>query len=84
VQDNAYDATASVSVCLFTTTPVDADFRIAISPSAENGLLEESYVMVDKVTTVPRGKLASKAGMLERAEMEQIERALALILGIGS
>lgn len=39
VQDDRFDATASVTVCPFTTNPVDAPLvRIRIEPSDNNGL----------------------------------------------
>ena len=50
VQDDAFDATASVTVCAFTTDPTDAPlFRIAIEPGEKNGLRAPSRLMVDKL-----------------------------------
>jgi len=55
VQDDAFAARDSVTVCLITTDPADLPvFRIAVDPTAENGLKAISRLMVDKVTTVPR------------------------------
>ena len=39
VQDDRFDATASITVCPFTTDPTDAPlFRPLVEPSAANGL----------------------------------------------
>jgi mRNA interferase MazF len=55
VQDDAFAARDSVTVCLITTDPADLPvFRIEVDPTAENGLKAISRLMVDKVTTVPR------------------------------
>ena len=55
VQDVAFAARDSVTVCLITTDPADLPvFRMAVDPTAENGLKAISRLMVDKVTTVPR------------------------------
>jgi mRNA interferase MazF len=55
VQDDAFAARDSVTVCLITTDPADLPvFRIAVDPTAENGLKAINRLMVDKVTTVPR------------------------------
>lgn len=55
VQDDAFAARDSLTVCLITTDPADLPvFRIAVDPTAENGLKAISRLMVDKVTTVPR------------------------------
>jgi len=55
VQDDAFAARDSVTVLLITTDPADLPvFRIAVDPTAENGLKAISRLMVDKVTTVPR------------------------------
>ncbi len=39
VQDDRFDATASVIVCVFTTDQTEAPlFRLSVTPSARNGL----------------------------------------------
>jgi mRNA interferase MazF len=52
VQDDRFDATASVTVCPFTTSPVDAPLiRIPVEPTDTNGLDRPSSLMIDKITT---------------------------------
>ena len=56
VQDDGFDATASITICAFTTDPSDAPlFRVAVDPSESNGLRSPCRMMVDKITTIPYG-----------------------------
>ena len=85
VQDDRFDATASVTVCPFTTNPVDAPLvRIPIEPSDDNGLDRPSSMMVDKLTTVPRSGLGERLGRLRDDELMQLNRSLTVFLGLAS
>jgi mRNA interferase MazF len=83
VQDDAFDATASVTVCAFTTDPTDAPlFRIAIEPGEKNGLRAPSRLMVDKLTTVSKERLGSRVGRLDDEDMVRLNRAILVFLGM--
>jgi len=83
VQDDAFEATASVTICVFTTDPTEAPLlRIPIDPSAENGLPARSSLMVDKVTTVPKRKIGARIGQLGDEDMVRLNRALLVFLGL--
>lgn len=85
VQDNRFDATASVTVCPFTTSAVEAPLiRIPIEPSDINGLDRASSLMVDKVTTMPRSGLGKRLGRLRDDELVQLNRSLMVFLGLAS
>ena len=85
VQDDRFDATASVTVCPFTSNPVDAPLvRIRIEPSDNNGLDQPSSLMVDKITTVPRSGLGERLGRLRDDELVQLNRSLTVFLGLAS
>jgi mRNA interferase MazF len=85
VQDDRFDATASVTVCPFTTSPVEAPLlRLPIDPSDENGLDQPSQLMVDKVTTVPRSSLGDRLGKLRDDEFVALNRSLLVFLGLAS
>jgi mRNA interferase MazF len=78
-------ATASVTVCPFTTNPVAAPLlRLAIDPSKDNGLEQPSQLMVDKVTTVPRSSLGERLGKLRDEELVALNRSLIVFLGLAS
>jgi mRNA interferase MazF len=83
VQDDRFDATASVTVCAFTTDPTDAPlFRLLVEPDAINGIRQASRVMVDKVTTVPKVKLGERVGRLADEDLVRLDRALMVFLGL--
>jgi mRNA interferase MazF len=83
VQDDHFDATASVTICAFTTDPTEAElFRLPIEPSNRNGLREISRLMVDKVTTIPRSKVGSRIGQLDDADVVRLNRAILVFLGL--
>ena len=85
VQDDRFDATASVTVCPFTTSPVEAPLlRLPIDPSEGNGLDQPSQLMVDKVTTVPRSSLGDRLGKLRDDEFVALNRSLLVFLGLAS
>jgi mRNA interferase MazF len=85
LQGDRFDATASITVCPFTTNPVEARLlRLPIDPSAENGLDHPSQLMVDKVTTVPRSSLGERLGRLRDDELVALNRSLIVFLGLAS
>lgn len=85
VQDDHFDATASVTVCPFTASPVDAPLiRIRIEPSEANGLDRPSALMIDKITTMPRTGLGDRLGRLRDDELVQLNRSLMVFLGLAS
>ena len=84
VQDDHFD-TDSVTVCPFTTDPVEAPlFRLKIEPSPDNGLRETCRLMVDKVTTIPRSKLGVRVGVLAGIDVIRLNRAIVVFLGLAS
>lgn len=83
VQDDRFDATASVTVCPLTTNSLDVPLvRVFVEPSPRNGLDRPSRLMVDKLTTIPRTSLAEHLGRLPEADLIQLNRALIVFLGL--
>ncbi|MYD87384.1 MAG: type II toxin-antitoxin system PemK/MazF family toxin [Acidobacteria bacterium] len=83
VQDDRFDVTASITVCVFTTDETDAPlFRIPVTPRAENGLRSVSRLMVDKLTTVHKSRLGKRIGRLDDAEMGRLDQAILVFLGL--
>jgi mRNA interferase MazF len=82
IQSDHFDATATVAVLLISSTLVDAPLiRLAVEPSAENGLRKPSQVMIDKAMTVRRDRVGAPFGRLEADTMVAVNRSLALFLG---
>ena len=85
VQDDRFDATDSVTVCAFTTTEVDVPLlRVPVVANEANGLGQDSYLMVDKITTVRRSNARAVLGRLEATTLVEFERRLLVFLGFGS
>jgi mRNA interferase MazF len=85
LQDDRFDATASITVCPFTTNPVEAPLlRLTIDASEDNGLEQPSQLMVDKVTTVPRSSLGEPLGKLRDEDLVALNRSLIVFLGLAS
>ena len=84
VQDDRFNATASVTVCPLTTNPIEAPLaRIDVEVSATTGLDQTSRIMVDKVTTMPRANLRERLGRLPQEDLMRLNRALVVFLGLG-
>ncbi|SEB36575.1 mRNA interferase MazF [Paramicrobacterium humi] len=83
IQDDRFDANSSVTVCPFTSMPVDAPLlRLRVDPDRLNGLQTASWVMIDKVTTVRRTHMTNRIGRLASAQMLDLERLLMVFLGL--
>lgn len=83
VKDDAFDATASITLCPFTTHVAAAPLlRLNIEPSPKNGLSAASQLMIDKITTVPKNKLESRIGRLSVEDIVRLHRAVCVFLGL--
>lgn len=83
VQEDGFDATQSVTICAFTTDPTEAPLlRLPVAPNAANGLRAPCRLMVDKITTVARGKLGMRIGRLDDEDVVRLNRAMLVFLGL--
>jgi mRNA interferase MazF len=83
VQDDRFDATASVTICVFTTDETEAPlFRLLVAPSELNGLRSASRLMVDKLTTISKERLGNRIGRLDGEDMTRLNRAMLVFLGL--
>lgn len=83
VQDDVFDLTESVTVVPLTTTLTDAPLlRLRVSAGGLAGLVQDSDVMVDKLTTVRRSNLQVRIGRLSSQQMVELERLLMTFLGM--
>lgn len=83
VQSDLFGAHPTLTVLPLTSTlralPL---FRIAVAPTPGNGLHQSSEVMVDKAHTVLRERIGARLGRLEPTVQREVDRALAVFLGI--
>lgn len=83
IQADQYGELPTATVLLVTSAVIAAPlFRITLQPSRENGLQKRSQVMADKAMTVKRDKIGPTFGRIEADSMVEIERCLAVFLGI--
>lgn len=83
IQADPFDEHATVTLLPVTSTLVAAPlFRVTVQPSAANGLQKPSQVMVDKAMTVKCGKVGETFGRIDADAMAEVERCLAVFLGI--
>jgi mRNA interferase MazF len=85
IQSDRFGDTMSITICIFTTSEPDAPLaRLSITLSAHNWLRAPCYLMVDKITTVPKTQLGDRIGDLEAESMTQLKRAIFVFLGLGA
>lgn len=83
LQNDNFDGTASVTVCLFTSDETDAPlFRLAVDPSQTNGLRTPCRLMADKITTVPKTRMGARIGQLAEEDMIRLNQAVLVFLGL--
>ena len=85
VQDDSFDATASITICAFTTDETEAPlFRLPVVPNEHNGLRAPCRLMVDKITTVPKFKIGTRVGRLDDEDVLRLNQAVLVFLGLAT
>ena len=84
VQSDAFpDAHASVVLCPMTSDLSRAlDFRVALEPTAANGLRARSQIMADKPVTVRRERIGQIIGRLGTEDLRRLNVAIAFVMGL--
>jgi mRNA interferase MazF len=83
IQDDRFDGTDSITVCPFTSTEIPAPLlRVRIASDEMNGLDSESWIMVDKLTTVRRANVTRRVGRLSSTQLVDLERLIMVFLGL--
>jgi len=83
IQSDSFGERASVTVLPLSSTLVNAPmYRVTVQPDSENGLRKPSQVMIDKAMTVKRDKAGPIIGHIDHDAMVEVERLLAVFLGI--
>lgn len=85
IQDDTVELESSVTFIPLTSIPSDVGrIRVAIQLPLPDGTSKESFVQVDKITTVKKQNVSRKIGAVSLPEMRSIERSLLAHLGFGS
>ncbi|MBK6636422.1 MAG: type II toxin-antitoxin system PemK/MazF family toxin [Rhodocyclaceae bacterium] len=83
IQADAFSEHPSVTIIPTTGTLVDAPLmRVPVQPDPTNGLREETHIMIDKIVTIRREKIGVVFGQLDKETLAQVDRLLAVFLGI--
>lgn len=83
IQDDAFDLTGSITICLFTSVPADAGLiRLAIAPDPCNGLQRLSHLMIDKIITIRRDQACRRIGTLSKPDITRLDQSLMVFLGL--
>ena len=83
LQDDRFAELGSITLCPFTTNPTPAPlFRLPVRPSERNGLNEQSSLMIDKLTTVPKSRLGKRIGSLDDEDVIRLNQAIMVFLGL--
>ena len=83
IQADQFSEHSSITILPVTSTLVAAPLlRVTVQPTTENGLRKPSQVMVDKAMTVRRDKVGQNLGRIDANLLVEVERCLAVFLGI--
>jgi len=84
IQSDRFADTGTVTVLLVTSTDVEAPLlRVLVQPDAENGLIQPSWVMIDKAMSVKRERIGRVIGRVRDETMLTVTRNLAVFMGMG-
>lgn len=73
----------SITLCPITTHLRDSPlFRLSLVPSSANGLRHPSQIMVDKISSLRADKIREKIGKLSQTQLDSLDQALKLWLGL--
>lgn len=83
IQANQFSEHGTVTVLPVTSTLINTPLlRITVQPDLDNGLLKPSQIMIDKAMTVKHSKIGQAFGRIDSNVMLEIDRCLAVFLGI--
>ena len=83
VQADAFAGTDSVVLVPMTSREAEAGLlRVPVEARDGTGLRAASWMMVDKITAIPREAVGARIGRLAPGDAARLDRALLVLLGI--
>lgn len=83
LQSDYFDATDAVTVCFLTSHKREMPLlRVSVPASSENGLSQDSWAMIDTITTLKRANLRERIGVIEREHLLSIGQRIPMFLGL--
>jgi mRNA interferase MazF len=83
VRANVFNELTAVTVCPLTSIMDEAPCRVPVSAFDELPLATSSKIAVDKITTVRGHRIGKVIGRLSAADVQRLDGALLVYLGIG-
>lgn len=76
-RDATLEIAPSITLCRITSEPMPGHIaRVALTPDPENGLKRPSYVMIDKIVSISRGRVRKVLGHLGIDDLDSVDLAL--------
>ena len=83
IQSDKLITGTSVLVVLLTSAIADTPiYRLRLVPDKNNGLRQDSEIMVDKITALPCAKIGAVIGSLDDGTLAELNATLAVMIGI--
>lgn len=83
IQATSFSEHSTLTILPITSTLVSAPLlRVSVQPGMGNGLHKRSQIMIDKIMTVKREKVGVTFGRIDADVLVEVERCLAVFLGI--
>lgn len=84
IQSDIFSEHPSIVVLPLTSDVRDdvSTFRVTVEPTEKNGLAKTSQIMADKPLTVQSEKIGDAFGVLDMATIKEVDRVIAVFLGI--
>ncbi|WP_277211567.1 type II toxin-antitoxin system PemK/MazF family toxin [Isoptericola croceus] len=82
LQSDLFDAMDSVTVVFLTTDLTSSPTRVPVAADDLTGISRPSFAMADKITTVRRTNLGERCGRVDTSTMLDVERGVAVFLGL--
>jgi mRNA interferase MazF len=84
VQSDLFGTLNSITICPLTSSGLDTlATRLLIEPSGTLNLRTASWIVVDKITTVRRNRIGPLIGRLPPGDVQRLNAAVAVFLGLG-
>jgi mRNA interferase MazF len=82
--DYLIDSLDSVTVCPLTSDVLNREYlRVAVEPTAGNGLKLPSDMMIDKLQTYPKTKIFGPIGKVAEVDIRRLDAALSFFFQLG-
>jgi mRNA interferase MazF len=84
VQSERFRTTDTDILALITSQENDSEhLRVPVRADAENGLITDSFICLDKLMAIPVSNLGRKFGVVSAEVMRKVDENLIKILGLG-